>query len=81
VAATRTTPAVEVLECGCAVEIKSGSRRVAEKCVEAQLLFLTTKRAGERSNDPKIKGGAKVALCREFDRRRAMFREHIGLGA
>ena len=80
--APRTETIVETLPCGCVVETeRHGGKGVVGKCAEAEALFRETKLAGKRSLDPKIKGGAKVKLCREFDRRRAMFREHVGLGA
>ena len=80
-AAAKTLPAVQ-LDCGCVTEIEShGGKRVVGKCAEAEALFAETKRAGNATHDPKIKGGAKVKLCREFDRRRTAYREHVGLGA
>ena len=74
---TRTAPVVETLICGC----ERGRLGMAVLCEEGAALKAETKAAGERSFDRTIKGGAKTALVREFDRRRAMFREHIGLGA
>jgi hypothetical protein len=80
-AATKTVPVV-TLDCGCSVEIEShGGKRVVGKCTEAEALFAETKAAGERTHDRTIRGGAKTELVREFDRRRTLYREHIGLGA
>ena len=76
----RTAPAtpVECLDCGCSLEIDShGGKRVVGKCAEAAELFAETKRAGTESLDPKIKGGAKVKLCREFARRRDAYHGHV----
>ena len=79
---TRTAPAIEMLPCGCELKVESdGGKRVVGKCEEGAELFRETKRAGSATHDPKIKGGAKVKLCREFDRRRTAYREHVGLGA
>lgn len=74
--ATKTEPVVEVLECGCA----RGRRGMATLCETGAALRAETKAAFRASEDRTIKGGAKVALCREFDRRRTAFREHIGMG-
>ena len=65
------------LPCGC----ERGKRGMAVLCEAGAALKAETKAAGNTSNDPKIKGGAKVKLCREFDRKRAIFHAHIGLGA
>ena len=74
---TKSAPVVEVLACGCVRD----RRGMAVLCETGAALKAETKAAGERSFDRTIKGGAKVELVREFDRRRAMFHEHIGLGA
>ena len=74
---TKSAPVVESLSCGCVRD----RRGMAVLCEEGAALKAETKAAGERSFDRTIKGGAKVSLVREFDRRRAMFHEHIGLGA
>ena len=76
-----TTLELATLRCGCRVLTEAhGGKRVVGKCAEAAELFRGTKRAGDAANDPKVRGGAKVALVREFDRRRTEFREHVGLG-
>ena len=72
---TRTAPVVETLVCGC----ERGRRGMAALCEEGAALKAETKAAGERTHERTIKGGAKVALCREFDRRRTIYREHIGV--
>ncbi|MDP9476447.1 MAG: hypothetical protein M3R38_12325 [Actinomycetota bacterium] len=73
-APTRTAPAVE-LSCGC----RMSPHGVGILCPTGAELKAETKAAGERTFDRSVKGGAKTALVREFDRRRAMFREHIGV--
>ena len=47
-------------------------------CETGAELKARTKEAGKRMLDKSVKGGAKVKLCREFDRRRTEFRAHIG---
>ena len=80
--AAATTLPVVTLDCGCRAEIEShGGKRVVGKCAEAAELLAETKQAGDAANDPKVRGGAKVALVREFDRQRTAFREHVGLGS
>ena len=69
-------PALGAMACGC-VRDRFG---MASLCEAGAALKAETKAAGHASNDPKIKGGAKVALCREFARKRAAFHAHIGLG-
>ncbi len=54
---------------------------MAVLCPTGAELKAETKAAGERSFDRTIKGGAKVKLVREFDRRRTIYREHIGVEA
>lgn len=74
---TKTAPAVGALPCGC----ERGRHDMAVLCGTGAELKARTKEAGERTFDPKVKGGAKVRLVREFDRRRTEFRAHIGLPA
>ena len=77
-ALTTKAPAVEVLSCGCTVKVEGhGGKRVVVKCVRARVLFEDAKKAGKATHDPKIRGGAKVAACREFDRRRTLFHQHV----
>ncbi len=68
-------PIPGVMACGC----ERGLRGMGALCEEGARLKLETKAAGAESLDPEVKGGAKTALVREFDRRRAMLREHIGV--
>ena len=76
-----TTLELATLQCGCRTLTEAhGGKRVMAKCPEAEALKAEAKRAGDEANDPKVKGGAKVALVREFDRQRTAYREHVGLG-
>ena len=76
-----TTLELASLRCGCRTLTEAhGGKRVMARCPEAEDLKAETKRAGDAANDPKIRGGAKVKLVREFDRKRAEYREHVGLG-
>ncbi len=68
-------PVLGAMACGC-VRNRSG---MAALCETGAALKAETKAAGERTFDRMIKGGAKTEAVREFDRRRAMFREHIGV--
>ena len=74
-APTKAATVAETLPCGC----ERASYGMATLCSTGAALKAETKAAGERSFDRTIKGGAKVALVREFDRRRTMFHEHIGV--
>lgn len=79
---TRPALAVEVLPCGRALETKDHvGKRVMAKCAQAQALKAEVNAAGEKRNDWTTKGGARVKLFREFDRKCTAFREHVGPGA
>ena len=76
-----TTLELATLRCGCRTLTEAhGGNRVMARCPEAEALKAETKRAGDKANDPKVRGGAKVALVREFARKRTAYREHVGLG-
>ena len=72
-----STPAVGEMTCGCVRDL----RGMAVLCGTAAGLKAEAKAAFRASNDRSVKGGARTELCREFDRRRTAYREHIGLGA
>ena len=71
------TPTVGEMACGC-VRDRYGMTTL---CAVGEPLYAETKMAFRATLDRTVKGAAKTELVREFDRKRAAFREHIGVGA